>query len=153
MISHHRFATIADMVAFATIWAKENPGTEIEAAIYEEGTAFRPRVILYCGDEQARLAFNAFADEETNIDFYGKRARVLAREQALEIIKLIEAALGMFVVGQEIEAEGKTWKIVGRGVLVDGKRYLHLSSLTEGRKQKNGFVPRQIADWFVEEAR
>jgi hypothetical protein len=53
-------------------------------------------------------------------------------------------------LGDRIEHDGDTWEIVGLGVLVDGKRYVHLSSTTRFRQQKNGRNPVQSCDWIEE---
>lgn len=45
--------------------------------------------------------------------------------------------------------DGKDWFVVGTGTTNDeGKVYAHLASKTEGQVQKNGFVPKQMADWI-----
>lgn len=46
-------------------------------------------------------------------------------------------------MGKIINLDGDTWEIIGVGVERDGKTYVHLSSMTRGRQQKNGFYPVQ----------
>lgn len=48
---------------------------------------------------------------------------------------------------QQIKLNGDTWNVAGRGVEVDGKVFLHLSSATRFRAQKNGKRPVQMCDW------
>ncbi len=47
-------------------------------------------------------------------------------------------------MGKIIELDNDTWEVIGVGVAVDGKTYVHLASKTRGRQQKNGFYPIQI---------
>lgn len=52
---------------------------------------------------------------------------------------------------RQISYQGDVWNVVGTGARVDGKVYLHLSSTTRFRQQKNGNNPVQICDWVPEE--
>jgi hypothetical protein len=51
------------------------------------------------------------------------------------------------VYDKVIQIEGREWRVVGVGTVQDGKVYCHLVSTTEGRMQKNGWMPKQIGDW------
>lgn len=52
-------------------------------------------------------------------------------------------------VGDIIERDGDTWLVLGIGVRNDeGKLYVHLASQTRYRKQRNGNVSIQFADWI-----
>lgn len=48
---------------------------------------------------------------------------------------------------QQITWAGDVWNVAGRGAIEDGKVYLHLSSTTRFREQRNGKCPIQICDW------
>lgn len=51
--------------------------------------------------------------------------------------------------GLRVAHDGDTWRILNTGtVREDGKTYCHLVSETRSRRQKNGLVPVQIADWI-----
>lgn len=52
---------------------------------------------------------------------------------------------------RQIKYEGDVWNVVGTGARANGKVYLHLSSTTRSRQQKNGNNPVQICDWVPEE--
>lgn len=52
---------------------------------------------------------------------------------------------------QILKFEGKTYRVLGRGIERCGKVYCHLASVTETRQQKNGAVPRQIGEWVPKE--
>jgi hypothetical protein len=50
---------------------------------------------------------------------------------------------------QQVEHDGDTWVILGRGRTNDqGQTYCHLASTTRARKQKNGFNPIQATGWL-----
>ena len=51
-------------------------------------------------------------------------------------------------IGQTIEHNGDTWKILGLGIERDGEIYAHLASTTRGTRQKNGFYPMQSCDFI-----
>lgn len=53
-------------------------------------------------------------------------------------------------VGQIIEWEGDTWRVLALGVRIDGKVNAHLASTTRSRQQRNGFCPVQIVDMIPE---
>jgi hypothetical protein len=46
-----------------------------------------------------------------------------------------------------IQHDGDTWRILGQGMMREGKVYCHLASTTKGVQQKNGWNPMQICDW------
>ena len=46
-----------------------------------------------------------------------------------------------------IKHDGDTWRILGTGLMRDGKIYSHLASTTKGVQQKSGWNPMQICDW------
>lgn len=46
-----------------------------------------------------------------------------------------------------IPHDGDTWRIVGQGMMREGKVYCHLASTTKGVQQRNGWNPMQICDW------
>lgn len=52
------------------------------------------------------------------------------------------------LIGKTLNVDNDTFRIIGVGVVVDGKVYLHLASTTRFRQQRNGKSPVQIADWF-----
>jgi len=52
-------------------------------------------------------------------------------------------------VGDIIERDGDTWLVLGIGhTNEEGKTYVHLASQTRHRKQRNGNVSVQFADWI-----
>jgi hypothetical protein len=55
-----------------------------------------------------------------------------------------------YEVGQIINHDGDTWKILGVGAFSERREmvYLHLASTTRFREQKNGPNPVQIGDWL-----
>ena len=46
---------------------------------------------------------------------------------------------------------GEEWRVIGVGVEHGDSTFCHLSSLTKGRQQKNGWCPVQIGDWVKTE--
>lgn len=57
----------------------------------------------------------------------------------------------MLKLEDRIELDGETWRIVGLGVEQDGYRFVHLSSTTRFRQQRNGANPVQIMTWIKED--
>jgi hypothetical protein len=51
-----------------------------------------------------------------------------------------------------IQHEGDTWRVIGFGATrmteTNGQTFCHLMSTTRFRKQRNGDVPVQMADWI-----
>jgi hypothetical protein len=50
-------------------------------------------------------------------------------------------------VDKKIVHMGQVWRVVSVGVQREGNTFCHLASLTNGKRQKNGWVPVQINDW------
>ena len=53
-----------------------------------------------------------------------------------------------FEQGQTFVTRGDTWRVVNIGIERDGATFLHLSSTTRFRPQRNGAVPVQTTGWF-----
>ena len=49
-------------------------------------------------------------------------------------------------IGDIIDHEGGEWEIIGIGNVFDDRIVLHLAHTSEGRHQRNGWVPRQMID-------
>lgn len=49
-----------------------------------------------------------------------------------------------------ITHDGALWKVQATGARRDGKVFCHLAHMSEGRMQRNGWVPMQICDWVDE---
>jgi hypothetical protein len=63
-------------------------------------------------------------------------------------IKTLQNAKRNDLLGKTITVDGDTFIISNVGFTVEGKIYLHLSSTTRFRQQRNGKCPVQAADWF-----
>ena len=63
-------------------------------------------------------------------------------------IKTLQNAKRNDLLGKTISVDGDTFIISNVGFTVEGKIYLHLSSTTRFRQQRNGKCPVQAADWF-----
>lgn len=63
-------------------------------------------------------------------------------------MQTLQAAKRTDLIGKIITVDGDTFAIINVGFTVDGKIYLHLSSTTRFRQQRNGKCPVQAADWF-----
>jgi hypothetical protein len=63
-------------------------------------------------------------------------------------MKSLQNAKRTDLVGKTITVAGDTFSIINVGFTVEGKIYLHLSSTTRFRQQRNGKCPVQAADWF-----
>lgn len=63
-------------------------------------------------------------------------------------MKSLQNAKRTDLVGKTVTVDGDTFSITNVGFTVEGKIYLHLSSTTRFRQQKNGKSPVQAADWF-----
>lgn len=50
--------------------------------------------------------------------------------------------------GDQIEADGDIWKVLGIGRQVDGFIYVHVASTTRFVKQRNGERPIQSGGWY-----
>ena len=50
-----------------------------------------------------------------------------------------------------IKHDGEPWRVVTMGAERDGKTYCHLASTLHGSWARNGFHPKQIADWIPNE--
>lgn len=84
-ITYNRFNDFAAMADYAIEWL--SVGYKAEAGIYFEDSVWRPEITLYNErNDMIKLRWNAFA-EEAGIDFYGKRAKVEAREMAERFIE------------------------------------------------------------------
>lgn len=97
---YERFATIADMIAFAVKFRIEHEGSvfaEAGIATDNKGLSYEAAVSLVDTKSGALLAvleFNAYHDAETEISFMGKRAKVEARNAAEVIVDAINCAFG-----------------------------------------------------------
>jgi hypothetical protein len=90
-----RFATFADMQAFAVKFAAEATSEVItDYGIYTDnaGLSFRPSVIISCDAETVVMRWNAFSDQE-GIDFMSKSARREANQAAQGFNDQVKAAL------------------------------------------------------------
>lgn len=53
------------------------------------------------------------------------------------------------LIGSVVTVDGQKYTVQSVGVeLEDGTIYAHLASITDRTKQRNGFVPRQIATFI-----
>lgn len=53
------------------------------------------------------------------------------------------------VAGQQVTIKGEEWRVVGVGLALDDRVYLHLAHTSRGVQQKNGFRPIQQALWVA----
>lgn len=51
-------------------------------------------------------------------------------------------------VGLLIKVDGAPWRVTNTGALEDGRLFCHLSHAVEGQWHRNGWRPKQIADWL-----
>ena len=83
MTTYHRFATLADMTAFAVAHceASDFASHVADVTIYSDGGIwFRPALIIVTpGQDDIQLRWNAFSDEENTMHI-GRHARREARD-------------------------------------------------------------------------
>lgn len=103
-----RIATLSGMKAFAVAKAKEGY-TLYDVSIYDENNraSYRPGFILIC-DGKPDLHMRWYAinpeDDGVTVDYFGKRARVEARDAGLAMMATIQAAIDTALNPNEIDA-------------------------------------------------